>query len=68
MLKFCKKTNLPVVASWAGFGSIDNKIKNFIGTIGVYGSRVANICLQKSDFIINLQGDEPLVNPTDLSD
>ena len=54
LLQFCKKTNLPVVASWAGFGSIDNKIKNFIGTIGVYGSRVANICLQKSDFIINL--------------
>ena len=28
LLQFCKKTNLPVVASWAGFGSIDNKIKN----------------------------------------
>ena len=54
LFQFCKKTNLPVVASWAGFGSIDNNIKNFIGTIGVYGSRVANICLQKSDFIINL--------------
>ena len=27
LLQFCKKTNLPVVASWAGFGSIDNKIK-----------------------------------------
>ena len=54
LFQFCNKTNLPVVASWAGFGSIDKKIKNFIGTIGVYGSRVANICLQKSDFIINL--------------
>ena len=33
--------------------SIDNKIKNFIGTIGVYGSRVATyVC--KVDFIINL--------------
>ncbi len=54
LFKFCKKINIPVVASWAGYGSIDKQIKHFVGTIGVYGSRVANICLQKSDFIINL--------------
>jgi acetolactate synthase-1/2/3 large subunit len=54
LLSFLNNTNIPVVASWAGYGACDKSIKNFRGTIGVYGSRVANIMLQKSDLILNL--------------
>ena len=43
-----------MVSSWAGYGISDKKLKNFKGTIGVYGSRISNIMLQKSDLILNL--------------
>lgn len=53
-LSFLNNINIPVVASWAGYGICDKNLKNFRGTIGVYGSRVANMMLQKSDLILNL--------------
>lgn len=54
LLSFIDNTKIPVVASWAGYGTCDKSLKNFRGTIGVYGSRVANMLLQKSDLILNL--------------
>lgn len=54
LLFLLKNTNIPFVASWAGFGICDKNFKNFRGTIGVYGSRVANMIVQKSDLILNL--------------
>jgi len=54
LLSFLNNVNIPVVSSWAGYGISDKKLRHFKGTIGVYGSRVSNIMLQKSDLILNL--------------
>jgi len=51
--KFLKKIDLPIVTTWSGLDAIDYNHKNYIGSIGVYGSRAANFALQNSDFILN---------------
>ena len=51
--KFLKKVNIPIVTTWSGLDTIDYKNKNYIGNIGVYGSRAANFAVQNSDLIIN---------------
>jgi len=52
--KFLKKVDLPIVTTWSGLDSIDYKNKNYIGCIGVYGSRAANFAVQNSDLVLNL--------------
>jgi acetolactate synthase-1/2/3 large subunit len=51
--KFIKRINLPVVTTWSGLDTIDYKNKNYIGCIGVYGSRAANFAVQNSDLVLN---------------
>ena len=51
--KFLKRINLPVVTTWSGLDNIDYKNKNYIGCIGVYGSRAANFAVQNSDLVLN---------------
>ena len=34
--------------------SIDHSNKNYVGNIGVYGSRAANFAIQNSDLILSL--------------
>ncbi len=51
--KFIKKIDIPIVTTWSGLDTIDFKNKNYIGCIGVYGSRAANFAIQNSDLIIN---------------
>ena len=48
------KLKLPVVTTWAGMDCIDAKNKYLIGTIGVYGTRSANLTVQNSDLIISI--------------
>jgi len=52
--KFLKNINLPVVTTWSGLDIMDYKDKNYIGCVGVYGSRAANFAVQNSDLVINL--------------
>jgi acetolactate synthase-1/2/3 large subunit len=52
--RFLKKFDIPIVTTWSGLDSIDYRYKNYIGCIGVYGSRAANFALQNSDLVINL--------------
>jgi acetolactate synthase-1/2/3 large subunit len=52
--KFLKKIDLPIVTTWSGLDTIDYKNKNYVGCIGVYGSRAANFAIQNSDLVINL--------------
>ena len=52
--KLLKKFNIPVLTTWSGLDSIDYNHKNYIGTIGVYGSRAANFTVQNSDLVLNL--------------
>jgi acetolactate synthase-1/2/3 large subunit len=52
--KFLKKMDLPIVTTWSGLDTIDYKNKNYVGCIGVYGSRAANFAIQNSDLVLNL--------------
>jgi acetolactate synthase-1/2/3 large subunit len=51
--KFLKNINLPIVTTWSGLDTMDYKDKNYIGCLGVYGSRAANFVVQNSDLILN---------------
>ena len=51
--KFLKKIDIPMVTTWSGLDTVDFKNKNYIGCVGVYGSRAANFAVQNSDLIIN---------------
>ena len=51
---FLKKFNIPIVTTWSGVDSLNHDNKNYIGNIGVYGSRSANFVIQNSDFVISL--------------
>jgi len=51
---FIKNIDLPIVTTWSGLDTIDYKNKNYIGCIGVYGSRAANFAVQNSDLVLNL--------------
>jgi len=51
---FLKKFNIPLVTTWSGIDSISHDLKNYIGSIGVYGSRAANFVIQNSDFVLSL--------------
>ena len=52
--KFLKKVDVPIVTTWSGLDTIDYNNKNYIGCIGVYGSRAANFAVQNSDLVLNL--------------
>ena len=51
--KFLKKTNIPIVTTWSGVDVLDFNHKNYIGCIGVYGSRSANFAVQNADLVLN---------------
>ena len=52
--KFFEKFEIPYVTTWSGLDCCYHNQKNYIGTIGVYGSRAANFTVQNSDFVLNL--------------
>lgn len=51
--KFINKVDLPIVTTWSGLDTLDYNNKNYIGCIGVYGSRAANFAVQNSDLVLN---------------
>jgi acetolactate synthase-1/2/3 large subunit len=51
---FVEANNLPVVSSLMGLDSFAGRHKNFVGFIGSYGNRDANIVFANSDLIIAL--------------
>ena len=54
LYKFLKIADIPVVTTWSGLDIIEYNNKNYIGCIGVYGSRAANFAIQNSDLVINI--------------
>ena len=52
--KFLKHLDVPAVTTWSGVDIIDHENKNYIGNVGVYGSRAANFAVQNSDFLLCL--------------
>ena len=54
LIDFLKTFKSPIVTTWSGVDLIDYNNKNYIGNIGVYGSRAANFTVQNSDLILCL--------------
>ena len=51
--KLFAKYKVPYVTTWSGKDCCYHGQKNYIGTIGVYGSRAANFTVQNSDLILS---------------
>jgi acetolactate synthase-1/2/3 large subunit len=47
-------TKLPFVVSWGGFDIMSHDHPQFIGDIGVYGSRKGNFAIQNCDLLISI--------------
>lgn len=52
--KFIFSTHIPVVTSLMGRGTIDESYKHYIGMIGSYGNRCANMGIANADLLIVL--------------
>jgi acetolactate synthase-1/2/3 large subunit len=52
--KWCDINQVPYCASWGGMPFIDRSSEFFIGSLGVYGSRLANWAVQSADEILVL--------------
>jgi len=51
---WCESFGIPYVATWGAISYLDRSKKGYLGTIGVYGSRLANWCVQAADKIVVL--------------
>ena len=51
---FVKKTNFPIVSSLMGKGAFNECATNYLGMIGSYGNRCANMGMAKVDLLIAL--------------
>lgn len=52
--KYLAKTNIPVVTSLMGRGIIDETYPHYVGMVGSYGNRCANMAVAKADLLISL--------------
>lgn len=51
---FCERTNIPVVSSYLGKDILNNEDVHYVGTIGAYGNRLANLAIHYSDLVLTL--------------
>jgi acetolactate synthase-1/2/3 large subunit len=54
LVKWINHMNIPFVTSWGGIDLIEHSHPLRIGSIGVYGDRLANFCIQNADLLIIL--------------
>jgi len=54
LMKLIEKTDIPVVTSLLGRGCIDETYSNYVGMIGSYGNRCANMAIADADLLIAL--------------
>lgn len=52
--RFARQGNYPVLTSLMGRGIIDETYENYIGMLGSYGNRCANMSVNKADILIAL--------------
>lgn len=52
--EFLKQSNMPVLTSLMGRGATDETYENYVGMIGSYGNRCANMAIAKADLLIAL--------------
>ena len=48
------KTNIPVISSLMGLGSIENSHNNFLGMVGMHGTYAANMAATHCDMLIGI--------------
>lgn len=51
---FIAQSNMPVITSLMGRGTTDETYSNYVGMVGSYGNRCANMSVAKSDLLIAL--------------
>ncbi len=49
---FAKTTNLPSVSTLKGLGAIDPEDENYLGMLGMHGTKAANLAVQECDLLI----------------
>lgn len=49
---WCDRNSIPFVVSWSSLPSVDRTSSMYLGSLGVYGNRVANWAVQTSDRIL----------------
>jgi len=54
LMQFLSKSKIPVITSLMGRGAIDENYQHYIGMVGSYGNRSANMCVAESDLLIAL--------------
>ena len=54
LFEFIDKTKIPIVVSLMGLDSFPHDHESFVGMIGTYGNRYANLALSNSDLLIAL--------------
>lgn len=54
LLEFVSKTGIPVVTSLMGLDSFPHNHPSFVGMIGTYGNRCANLTIANSDLVLAL--------------
>lgn len=52
--EFLAKNNIPVITSLMGRGIIDETYPHYVGMVGSYGNRCANMAVAKADLLITL--------------
>jgi len=52
--EWCQDNSVPFVSSWSAMPFLDRKHELYLGSIGVYGSRVANWAVQACDTLVSL--------------
>ena len=52
--QWCEESGIPYCSSWGGFPFVDRAASLYQGSIGVYGSRLANWAIQSADRIVVL--------------
>lgn len=52
--KFLAETKIPVITSLMGRGIIDETYPHYVGMVGSYGNRCANMAVSKADLLITL--------------
>lgn len=54
LLKFVQNTHIPVVSSLMGLDSFPHDHESYVGMIGTYGNRYANLTISNADLVIAL--------------
>ena len=49
---FAKTTGLPSVSTLKGLGAVDPKDENFLGMLGMHGTKAANLAVQECDLLV----------------